>query len=105
MRPCGTWDLNLTTGEPVSSSRKAIVISNSRRGNHLDFTIAEYQSRLAKTQAEMAKRGLPVLLLHAPENITCLSGFRMLGFFMYHALIVPAQGEPILVVRDVEQPA
>jgi Xaa-Pro dipeptidase len=74
-------------------------------GNHLDFTIAEYQSRLAKTQAEMAKRGLPVLLLHAPENITYLSGFRMLGFFMYHALIVPAQGEPILVVRDVEQPA
>lgn len=71
----------------------------------LDFTKEEYESRLVKTQREMAKNGLPVLLLHAPENITYLSGFRMLGFFMYHALIVPAEGEPILVVRDVEQPA
>jgi len=70
-----------------------------------DFTAQEYESRLAKTQREMSRCGLPVLLLHAPENITYLSGFRMLGFFMYHALIVPAEGEPILVVRDVEQPA
>jgi len=28
----------------------------------------------------------------------------MLGFFMYQALIVPAEGDPVLVVRDVEQP-
>jgi Xaa-Pro dipeptidase len=71
----------------------------------LDFTREEYEARLARTQDEMDRRGLPVLLLHAPENITYLSGFRMLGFFMYHALVVPARGEPILVVRDVEQPA
>ena len=71
----------------------------------MDFTIEEYRNRLAKTQAEMAKHELPVLLLHAPENITYLSGFRMLGFFMYHALIVPRNGDPVLVVRDVEQPA
>lgn len=69
-----------------------------------DFTVEEFKSRVAKTQAAMAKHQLPVLLVHAPENITYLSGFRMLGFFMYHALIVPAQGEPVLVVRDVEQP-
>ncbi len=71
----------------------------------MDFTIEEYRNRVSKTQAEMAKHHLPVLLLHAPENITYLSGFRMLGFFMYHALIVPASGDPVLVVRDVEQPA
>jgi len=71
----------------------------------LDFTKEEYQLRLTRTQREMTTAGLPVLLLHAPENITYLSGFRMLGFFMYHALVVPAEGEPILVVRDVEQPA
>ena len=71
----------------------------------LDFTKEEYDSRLAQTQREMVRRGLPVLLLHAPENIAYLSGFRMLGFFMYHALVVPASGQPILVVRDVERPA
>lgn len=72
--------------------------------NVLDFTIEEFQSRIAKTQAAMAKHGITVLLVHAPESISYLSGFRMLGFFMYQAVIVPVQGDPVLVVRDVEQP-
>jgi Xaa-Pro dipeptidase len=72
--------------------------------NVLEFTIEEFKDRLAKTQAAMARHDLPVLLVHAPESITYLSGFRMLGFFMYQALIVPAKGDPVLVVRDVEQP-
>jgi Xaa-Pro dipeptidase len=71
----------------------------------LDFPREEYEERVMRTQAEMAKSDIPVLLLHAPENITYLSGFRMMGFFMYHALVVPAEGKPILVVRDVEEPA
>ncbi len=71
----------------------------------LDFTIDEYRSRVKKAQALMAEAGLPVMLLHAPENIAYISGFRMLGFFMYQAVIVPAKGDPILVVRDVEQAA
>ncbi|RWI88867.1 Xaa-Pro peptidase family protein [Mesorhizobium sp.] len=70
----------------------------------MDFTIEEFRTRIEKTQALMAKNNLPVLLVHAPESITYLSGFRMLGFFMYQALIVPASGDPVLVVRDVEQP-
>jgi Xaa-Pro dipeptidase len=70
----------------------------------LDFTLEEFKSRVAKTQAAMAEHQIPVLLVHAPESITYLSGFRMLGFFMYHAVIVPAKGDPVLVVRDVEQP-
>lgn len=70
----------------------------------LDFNVEEYRARVAKTQAAMRIAGLPGLLLHTPENITYLSGFRMLGFFMYHALLVPADGDPVLIVRDVEQP-
>jgi Xaa-Pro dipeptidase len=71
----------------------------------LDFTPEEFQRRLTAIQQELTANDIPALLLHAPENITYASGFRMLGFFMYHALIVPAEGEPVLVVRDVEQPA
>lgn len=71
----------------------------------LDFSTDEFQSRVRKAQARMAAEDLPVLLLHAPENIAYISGFRMIGFFMYHAVILPREGEPILVVRDVEQPA
>src|SRR5262249_47690850 len=63
-------------------------------------------SRLAKTQREMEKVGLPVLLLHQAENIIYLTGFDPgSGFYSYHAVAVPAKGDPILVLRDVEIPA
>jgi Xaa-Pro dipeptidase len=71
----------------------------------LDFRIEEFRSRVTKAQKRMVEEDLPVLLLHAPENIAYISGFRMLGFFMYQAVILPREGDPILVVRDVEQPA
>jgi Xaa-Pro dipeptidase len=53
----------------------------------------------------MSKVALNALLLHTPENICYLSGFHINGFFAYHALVVPAAGDPVLVVRDVEVPA
>ncbi|WP_245288261.1 Xaa-Pro peptidase family protein [Bradyrhizobium sp. Ec3.3] len=54
----------------------------------------------------MEKAKLPILLLHQPENIIYLTGFDPgPGWYAYHALVVPAKGDPILVVRDVEIPA
>jgi Xaa-Pro dipeptidase len=70
----------------------------------MDFPPEEYRDRLEQVQAEMAKHDLPVLILHGAENICYLSGFYTVGFFAYHALIVPAEGEPILVLRALEEP-
>ncbi|MCS3765665.1 MULTISPECIES: M24 family metallopeptidase [Bradyrhizobium] len=68
------------------------------------FPLEEYRERLQRTQEEMAKHNLPVLLLHQPENIFYLSGLDQVGYFSYQALLVPSRGEPVLVVRDVEVP-
>ena len=48
---------------------------------------------------------LPGLLIHQPQNIRYISGFFMMGYFFYHALLIPAKGEPVLIVRDMEAPA
>ncbi|MDA9431821.1 M24 family metallopeptidase [Bradyrhizobium sp. CCBAU 51627] len=71
----------------------------------MDFDVAEYRERLRRTQEEMAKHDLPVLLLHQPENILYLTGFYTTGYFSYHALAVPGSGEPTLILRDMEIPA
>ncbi|MER9852426.1 aminopeptidase P family N-terminal domain-containing protein, partial [Mesorhizobium sp. M0106] len=69
------------------------------------FPAAEYRTRLQRTQEEMAKHDLPVLLLHQPENIIYLTGFGLsVGFFSYHAVAVPRHGDPVLILRDVEVP-
>jgi len=72
----------------------------------MDFSIDEYRARLQRTQEEMAKHDLPVLLLHHPENIQYLTGLDIgVGFFSYHAVAVPFHGDPVLVLRDLEIPA
>ncbi|MGE2731612.1 M24 family metallopeptidase [Mycolicibacterium vaccae] len=70
----------------------------------LHFSIEEYRARLQRTQAEMERHGLDALLLHQPENIAWLSGFWHDGFFAYHALVIPADGDPILIERALEDP-
>ncbi|WP_031262603.1 Xaa-Pro peptidase family protein [Mesorhizobium sp. LNJC403B00] len=71
----------------------------------MDFPAEAYRARLQRTQEEMAKHELPVLLLHQPENINYLSGLKDVAYFSYLALAVPSHGEPVLIVRDLEIPA
>ncbi|MER9651867.1 Xaa-Pro peptidase family protein [Mesorhizobium sp. M0199] len=72
--------------------------------NEMDFPAEEYRARLQRTQEQMVKHHLPVLLLHQPENINYLSGLDQIGYFSYHALAVPSRGDPVLIVRDMEVP-
>lgn len=72
------------------------------RESNLDFPMEEYRERLRRTQEEMVKHDLPVLVLHQPENINYLTGFYTGTFFSYLAVAVPARGDPILILRDME---
>jgi len=51
----------------------------------------------------MAKRNLDACLISAPENIYYLIGLDHQGFFAYHLLIVPRQGELVLITRAMER--
>ncbi|MFW8613742.1 aminopeptidase P family N-terminal domain-containing protein, partial [Mesorhizobium ciceri] len=66
----------------------------------MDFPVEEYKTRLQRTQEEMAKHDLDVLLLHQPENIQYLTGLDAgAGFFSYHAVAVPSHRDPVLILR------
>ncbi|BAB52576.1 M24 family metallopeptidase [Mesorhizobium japonicum] len=71
----------------------------------MDFVAEEYSRRLAEIQRQLELNDLPAILLHQPENIRYVSGFHTMGYFTYHALLVPARGNPILVIRDQEENA
>ncbi|MBZ9910420.1 MULTISPECIES: M24 family metallopeptidase [Mesorhizobium] len=78
---------------------------NEPVNTEMNFPAEEYRARVQRTQEEMVKHDLPVLLLHQPENIYYLSGLHGVGYFSYHALAVPGSGDPVLILRDVEVPA
>jgi len=67
------------------------------------FPPAEYERRIDKVRALMAQQGLAGLLISSPENIYYLCGLDHMGYFAYQALIVPIEGQILLVTRAMER--
>jgi len=67
------------------------------------FEPSEYHARLARVQVELKKRGLDGMLAFQPETVTWLTGFFTRGYGSFQLAIVPAEGQPTLVCRDVEE--
>lgn len=67
------------------------------------FTDEELSGRLAAVRAAMAERGLDMVLVSTPENIFYLTGLDHWGYFAPHLLVVPAEGDMVLVTRQMER--
>jgi Xaa-Pro dipeptidase len=66
------------------------------------FSTGEFDRRLGGVRAAMEERGLELLLLFTPENVTYLTGYETIGYSSFLCLIVPLEDEPQLVIRDME---
>ena len=69
----------------------------------LPFAVEEYRTRVARAQAEMARRGIDVLMINHLENIYYLSGYRTIGYYSFMALFVPPSGDPVHLSRLIER--
>lgn len=67
------------------------------------FPRAEHEARLARVQAALRASGHDGLLAFLPESVTWLTGFFTRGYTTFQLAIVPADGAPALVCRDVEE--
>ncbi len=71
------------------------------------FSEAEYRRRLRATQAAIIERGADLALVHQPEHLYYLTGFPGpgAGYGFHQVCIVPAEGEPVVVLRKMEEQA
>jgi Xaa-Pro dipeptidase len=67
------------------------------------FSDAELARRVAAVRAELAARDLDTAVFSAPESVFYLTGLDHWGYFAPHHLIVPAEGEMVLVTRAMER--
>ncbi len=67
------------------------------------FPRAELDRRLAALRDRLAEEDLDALVVSVPENIYYLSGLDHWGFFACHLLIVPREGEMVLIARAMER--
>ena len=65
----------------------------------LRFEKAEYEARLARARADMARQGLSALLLFAQESHYYLTGFDSGGYVFYQCGVVAADGRLVLLTR------
>ncbi|MDO8881829.1 ectoine hydrolase DoeA [Pseudotabrizicola sp.] len=61
----------------------------------LKFTRDEFDTRLARTRAEMAARDLDCLIVSDPSNMNWLTGYDGWSFYVHQGVVVPLEG-PVL---------
>lgn len=64
---------------------------------------AELADRVRRTRAAMAEQGLTALMLASPENVYYLTGLNHQGYFAFTLLVLPTDGDPLLVARAMER--
>ena len=67
------------------------------------FTQDEYDQRVAAVRAGMTARGLDLLVVTVPENVTYLTGYETIGYASFQTLAVPLAGDLLLIVREMER--
>ena len=67
------------------------------------FPRDEYLHRVERVQRALRERGLAALLAFQPESVTYLTGFFTRGYGSFQFVVIPAEGEPCLVCRDMER--
>lgn len=67
-----------------------------------ELTVEELDRRLVAVRGAMADRGFDGLLVADPANIYYLSGYNAWSFYTPQVLFVPAEGEPVLAMREMD---
>ncbi|MBS0532723.1 MAG: aminopeptidase P family protein [Proteobacteria bacterium] len=73
-----------------------------RQGSESAFPKAEYDARVARAKTALAAAGIDVLIATGPENIFYLTGQQTPGYYTFQALVLPVDGEPVFVLRQLE---
>ncbi|NIP72018.1 MAG: ectoine hydrolase DoeA, partial [Gammaproteobacteria bacterium] len=69
---------------------------------NLPFTREEYATRLWKVRAEMASRGIDVLIVSDPSNMAWLTGYDGWSFYVHQCVLVGLEGEPVWYGRRMD---
>jgi Xaa-Pro dipeptidase len=77
-------------------------MNDTQRGVESAFSAAEYDARQARVREALAARGLHGAVFTGPENIFYLTGQQTPGYYTFQCLVLPAEGEPLFLLRQLE---
>lgn len=66
------------------------------------FEADEYRGRADRLRSAMAEHGYDGMLLFAQESMYWLTGYDTFGFCFFQCLVVPRDGDPVLLTRSAD---
>ncbi|MBB5021137.1 ectoine hydrolase [Desulfurispira natronophila] len=69
----------------------------------MTFPFEEYERRLRELRERMEQRLLDAVIISDPENLMYLTDYQTTGYSYFQALVVPLEGEPFMITREVEE--
>lgn len=76
--------------------------NGASRGAEAVFVQEEYAARFAAARRALQARRCDVLVVTGPENLFYLTGQQTPGYYTFQSLVLPVEGEPVLVLRQLE---
>lgn len=76
--------------------------SSVKQGGESAFARTEYDERVRRARANLQQAGIDVMVVTGPENIFYLTGQQTPGYYTFQALVLPVEGEPVFVIRQLE---
>lgn len=73
-----------------------------QQGQESAFPRQEYEARQALARQNLVEAGIDALVVTGPENIFYLTGQQTPGYYTFQALVLPAEGDPVFVIRQLE---
>ena len=71
-------------------------------GQEAAFPKSEFEARLSMARAALSAAGIDIAIVTGPENIFWLTGQQTPGYYTYQALLLPVDGDPVFIVRQLE---
>jgi Xaa-Pro aminopeptidase len=84
------------------AARQGIAMTTTER--QWLFSTEEYGQRLEAVRQAMRRRGLDVVVIDESENLFYVAGWHASGS-RYHACVVPLDGDPVMLLRRIDEPA
>lgn len=77
-------------------------VNNVIQGSESAFRADEYAQRIQRTRERLSRAGVDVMIVTRPENIFWLTGQQTPGYYTFQALLLPVEGDPVFVIRQLE---
>lgn len=77
--------------------------SHAAAGKALAFPVEDYAERVARLRLRMAQAGVDLLIIDEFEHLAYFTG-HIPTAAMYQCCLMPAEGEPVMIVRSLDGP-